>query len=68
MPSSEGILILLAHTLFVNVEVDMGESLHYSAISGESFGQKLPPLYETIIREYPSGQIFKASSLYKLYN
>jgi sacsin len=29
---------------------------------GESFGQKRPPLYEmikNILREYPSGQLFK---------
>ena len=29
---------------------------------GESFGQRRPPLYEmikNILREYPSGQIFK---------
>ena len=33
---------------------------------GESFGQRRPPLYEmikNILREYPSGQIFKVSPL-----
>ena len=33
---------------------------------GESFGQRRPPLYEmikNILREYPSGQIFKVSTL-----
>ena len=33
---------------------------------GESFGQRRPPLHEMIkdiLREYPSGQIFKVSTL-----
>ena len=33
---------------------------------GESFGQRRPPLYgmiKNILREYPSGQIFKVSTL-----
>ena len=35
---------------------------------GESFGQRRPPLYgmiKNILREYPSGQIFKVSGTFE---
>lgn len=40
-----------------------------SKLSGESFGQKRPPLYEmirNILRDYPSGQIFKVRSSHNI--
>ena len=43
-----------------------GFSRGFGGDMGESFGQRRPPLYEmikNILREYPSGQIFKVSPL-----
>ena len=43
-----------------------GFSRGFGGDMGESFGQRRPPLYEVIkniLREYPSGQIFKVSPL-----
>ena len=45
--------------------LNMAESSGTFRNDGESFGQRRPPLYEmikNILREYPSGQIFKVSS------
>ena len=36
------------------------------SVAGEGFGQKRPPLYhliKNILREYPSGQVFKVRSI-----
>ena len=40
-------------------------------LKGQTFGQKLPPLYkeiEDILKEYPSGQIFKVTFTKQYFN
>jgi sacsin len=61
-PPTIGVIIISEsrkrHLLYL-VRMNMAES---SGGIGESFGQKRPPLYEmikNILREYPSGQLFK---------